>query len=94
MIQRHLSDKVIQLASKYPVISVTGPRQSGKTTLVKQLFPDYAYVNLENPDARFAATHSPKDFLNHRRRGIVIDEAQYVPEIFSHIQVLDRKSVV
>jgi predicted AAA+ superfamily ATPase len=84
MIQRHIADKVLQLATQFPVISVTGPRQSGKTTLVKQLFPDYAYVNLENPDARFAAQRSPKSLLDHGKRGIVIDEAQYLPEIFSH----------
>ncbi len=88
MIARALSGKILYLATQYPVVSLTGPRQSGKTTLARQIFPDYAYTNLENPDTRLAAQTSPMDFLRHGRKGIIIDEAQYVPEIFSYIQVL------
>jgi len=87
MIPRTIAEKVLHLATKYPVISITGPRQSGKTTLVRQLFPDYTYVNLENPDDRQAAKEAPREFLNVSTKGIVIDEAQYVPEIFSYIQL-------
>ena len=82
MIPRFLSAKVLYLATKFPVVSVTGPRQSGKTTLVKHLFPDYAYVNLENPDTRQAARLAPRDFVRQAPKGLIIDEAQYVPEIF------------
>ncbi len=71
----------------FPVISLTGPRQSGKTTLVKSLFPEYAYVNLENLHQRSAALEDPRGFLKeHQQRGIVIDEAQKVPELFSYLQ--------
>lgn len=87
MIQRQIADKILYLATKFPVISLTGPRQSGKTTLVKELFPDHAYVNLEHPDARFAARHAPKNLLEHGKKGVVIDEAQYLGDIFSYIQV-------
>ncbi len=88
MISRIISDKIQHLASKFPVISITGPRQSGKTTLVRQLFPDYLYINLEDPNYRLAAKESPRDLLNHNSKGIVIDEAQYAPEIFSYVQLL------
>ncbi len=88
MVARAISEKVLQLATKFPVISLTGPRQSGKTTLVRQLFPDHTYVTLENPDFRTAAKLSPKSFLKQRKeKGIIIDEAQYVPEIFSYVQL-------
>jgi predicted AAA+ superfamily ATPase len=71
-----------------PVISVTGPRQSGKTTMVKALFPDYHYVNLENPVTRSFAIQDPLAFLKTNKRGIIIDEPQHAPELFSWIQVL------
>ena len=87
MIPRLLSEKVLYLATKFPVVSVTGPRQSGKTTLIKHLFPDYAYVNLENPDTRQAARLAPRDFVRQAPKGLIIDEAQYVPEIFSYLQI-------
>ncbi|MFM9948351.1 MAG: ATP-binding protein [Saprospiraceae bacterium] len=87
MIQRALSSKVLHLATKFPVVSVTGPRQSGKTTLVRHLFPEYTYVNLENPDTRQMAQLAPRDFVRQSPNGLIIDEAQYVPEIFSYIQL-------
>lgn len=87
MIQRAVAEKVLYLASKFPVVSVTGPRQSGKTTLVRHLFPNYAYINLENPDARQAAKIAPRDFVRQSTGGLIIDEAQYVPEIFSYLQL-------
>ena len=71
-----------------PVISVTGPRQSGKTTLVKQSFPDYNYVTLENIENRDFAKTDPKGFLNTYGKHLIIDEAQYVPDLFSYIQTL------
>ena len=88
MIRRAISEKVLQLATKFPVISLTGPRQSGKTTLAKHLFPDHTYVTLENPDHREVVKLAPKSFLQQRSpAGIIIDEAQYVPEIFSYVQL-------
>ncbi len=94
MITRAISEKIKQLAGKFPVVSVTGPRQSGKTTLVRQLFPDHKYVNLEHPDFRLAARQAPLDLLRHNAKGIIIDEAQYAPEIFSFIQLAaDERNV-
>lgn len=87
MINRHIEEKIKSLAGKYPVLSITGPRQSGKTTLVKQLFPDYIYVNFEDIEQRNFALDDPKSFLNLKCKYLIIDEAQYVPEIFSYIQV-------
>ncbi|MCB0533523.1 MAG: ATP-binding protein [Saprospiraceae bacterium] len=88
MVQRAISEKILQLAGKFPVVSVTGPRQSGKTTLVRALFPDYRYVSLEHPPSRALAEEDPESFLRGHENGIIIDEAQYVPQLFSYIQVL------
>lgn len=88
MIPRLLENKIVELAQKFPVITITGPRQSGKTTLAKALFPDYYYANLENPEERALAEDDPNAFLARHQKGIVIDEAQYVPKLFSYIQVL------
>ncbi|MEM7659059.1 MAG: ATP-binding protein, partial [Bacteroidota bacterium] len=87
MIERTISDKLRQLVTKFPVVSLTGPRQSGKTTLLRNLFPDYTYVNLELPPVRQAAKESPQAFLRQGNPGMIIDEAQHVPELFSYIQV-------
>lgn len=87
MISRSLGDKIMSLVRSFPVISVTGPRQSGKTTLVRALFPDYAYVNLENLDDRRAAEEDPVRFLRFQSdKGKIIDEAQKVPALFSYLQ--------
>jgi predicted AAA+ superfamily ATPase len=87
MIKRQIEKKVKSLVGKYPVLSITGPRQSGKTTLVKQLFPDYVYVNFEDIEQRDFAFTDPKSFLDSKGKYLVIDEVQYVPEIFSYIQI-------
>jgi len=71
-----------------PVISVTGPRQSGKTTLAKLCFPNYSYVNLENPDTYQAAVSDPRLFLTQFQSGLIIDEVQRLPELFSYIQTI------
>lgn len=87
MIPRQLSKKLVDLAKGFPVICLTGPRQSGKTTLVKSVFSDYAYVSLENIDAMQAAKEDPRRFLApHQNSGVIIDEAQRVPELFSYLQ--------
>jgi len=91
MISRTLSDKLKYFAKLYPVISVTGPRQSGKTTLVKQAFANYKYFNLEDVDIRNFAITDPKGFLGNAGEGMIIDEIQRVPELFSYIQnIVDR----
>jgi len=87
MIPRSLGEKINALVKVFPVISLTGPRQSGKTTLVRALFPEYAYTNLENIDEREAAEEDPVRFLlMHARTGLIIDEAQKVPDLFSYLQ--------
>ena len=75
-------------ASQFPVVTVTGPRQSGKTTLCRQAFPDLPYANLERPDTRTFAQEDPRSFLESFSAGGVIDEIQRVPELLSWIQVL------
>ncbi len=85
MIQRQLIEKIKEMATKMPVISVTGPRQSGKTTLAKLCFPNYSYVNLENPDTYQAAVSDPRLFLTQFQSGLIIDEVQRLPELFSYI---------
>ena len=86
MIARHLS-KVLKAAAKhYPVVTVTGPRQSGKTTLVRAAFPRYRYVSLEDPEARAFATEDPRGFLDRFGGQAVLDEVQRVPDLFSYIQ--------
>jgi len=87
MISRTLQTHINKMVEVFPVVAVTGPRQSGKTTLVKANFPNYAYVNLENLDDRGAAVEDPRMFLKyHGRQGVIIDEAQKVPELFSYLQ--------
>jgi len=87
MLKRTLSEKILSLAKSFPVLSLTGPRQSGKTTLVRALFPDYEYVNLGNLDDRMAAEEDPMRFLRaYADVGMIIDEAQKVPALFSYLQ--------
>jgi predicted AAA+ superfamily ATPase len=87
MLTRQAVHKLRDMASKFPVIAVTGPRQSGKTTMCRELlFPGHAYVSLENPDMREYAQDDPKGFLDTHGTPLIIDEAQHVPELFSYIQ--------
>lgn len=86
IIDRTLGEKLKHLAKKFPVVSITGPRQSGKTTLAKLCFPDYDYISLEMPDNRTFAQEDPRLFLNNYKKGVILDEIQYVPELFSYIQ--------
>jgi len=92
MILRAAGEKIRELASGFPAVVVTGPRQSGKTTLVKHLFPDKPYLLLEEPDTRRFAEEDPRSFLGqYLDKGAIIDEAQYVPELFSYLQgILDQ----
>jgi len=94
MITREASKKLRQLSAGFPAVSVTGPRQSGKTTLVRAVFPEKPYVLLEDPDTRAYATEDPRSFLKQfKETGAIIDEAQRVPELFSYLQgILDSSS--
>jgi len=87
-IKREISDNIIKTARKMPVITVTGPRQSGKTTLIKNIFPDYQYANMELPLTREIFHNDPVSFLNNIKKGMIIDEFQNIPEILSYIQVI------
>ena len=88
MITRHLASKLTLAARKYPVVTVTGPRQSGKTTLVRSVFPKAQYVSLEAPDQRAFAVEDPRGFLAQFPERVILDEIQRVPELFSYLQVL------
>jgi len=87
MIPRKLASYARFIATKYPVVTITGPRQSGKTTLARDAFPDKAYANLENPLTRQFATEDPVGFLRQYPQGVILDEIQRTPELLSFIQV-------
>ncbi|MCW5924515.1 MAG: ATP-binding protein [Saprospiraceae bacterium] len=87
MIARQIAQPIQDLLSHYPIISVTGPRQSGKTTLLRGMFPEYRYVNFENPDSRLFFEQDPNGFLREYDKMVVFDEAQRVPALFSYLQV-------
>ena len=86
MIPRHASPRILRLLQGFPVVTVTGPRQSGKTTLVRGLLPHKPYVSLETPAQREFARAEPAEFLQRFADGAVIDEAQNAPELFSQLQ--------
>ncbi|GAA0881155.1 ATP-binding protein [Algoriphagus jejuensis] len=91
---RHIKDKALSLLSKFPLLAITGPRQSGKTTFARHLKPDYTYVNLELPESREFAKSDPLAFLRRYQNGVILDEIQWVPELFSYLQVLtDERNI-
>lgn len=91
LINRRLANHVRKVADYYPVLSVAGPRQAGKSTMLKQIFPSYQYVSLEDPDSNAFATSDARGFFERYQEGIIIDEAQKVPELFSYLQgVVDK----
>ena len=95
MLDRKLKVCLAYAAKKFPVVTLTGPRQSGKTTLVKSLFPHKTYVSLEDVDHRFFAKSDPRSFLKNFPDGAIIDEAQHVPDLFSYIQTrVDQNQVM
>jgi len=94
MIQRTIEPILRQLAESYPVVTLTGPRQSGKTTLCKKVFPEYGYVNLEAPDVRSFANDDPRGFLAAYPNGAILDEIQRVPTLLSYIQtIVDERKI-
>jgi hypothetical protein len=87
-IARHIESVLIEMAQSFPVVTITGPRQSGKTTLVRMTFPEKQYVSLEDLDARQFAGSDPRRFLNQFPEGAILDEIQHVPELLSYIQTI------
>jgi len=88
MIDRNIAALLVKLANQYPVLTLIGPRQSGKTTLVKALFPGKPYVTLEDPDLRRFASDDPRGFLTQYSGGAIFDEIQRAPELSSYLQGL------
>ena len=88
MIPRILEESLLRLARDYPVVTLLGPRQAGKTTLVQAAFPNHRYVNLEHPETRRLAQLDPQGFFRRHTSPLIIDEVQRVPELLSMVQVL------
>lgn len=93
MIPRHLQREFQTQLSEYPIVTIVGPRQAGKTTLVRSVLPDYTYVNLENPEIRQFATEDPKAFLKQYPKRTIFDEIQRTPQLLSYLQeIVDRRA--
>ncbi|MFH1672330.1 MAG: ATP-binding protein [Pseudomonadota bacterium] len=91
MIKRVISEELLDCCTEYPVVTVFGPRQSGKTVLVRENFPDKPYYLLEDPDTRQAAEMDPRGFLGQMKDGAVLDEIQRLPVLLSYIQgIVDK----
>ncbi|HSO80642.1 MAG TPA: ATP-binding protein [Chromatiaceae bacterium] len=91
MIERDISQELRRSAAEYPVVTLLGPRQSGKTTLARMAFPDKAWISLEDPDVRMAAEMDPRGFLGEVSAGAILDEVQRVPALLSYLQgLVDR----
>ena len=92
VIRRHLQHKLRSLARKFPLVTLMGPRQSGKTTLCRATFPAKAYVSLEDPDTREYALKDPRGFLADHAKGAILDEVQRAPGLLSYLQTdIDRR---
>lgn len=91
MITRELGKKIKNYLKSFPIVTVVGPRQSGKTTLIKNLFPDRAYVSLEDLDNREFAQQDPRGFLATYKAPVIFDEAQKTPKLFSYLQTQSDK---
>ncbi len=92
MVPRLAESTLHRLARGFPVLCITGPRQSGKSTLVRAAFPEKPYLSLEDPDVARLAREDPRGLLDGFRDGLVLDEAQYVPDIFAYLKTaVDRK---
>ena len=88
MILRQIAQELAATANEFPVVTIIGPRQAGKTTLARMQFPDHTYANLEAPDIRLLATSDPHAFFSQFPPPVIIDEIQRVPELLSTIQIL------
>ncbi len=95
MIPRHATNTLVRLAQGFPIVAITGPRQSGKTTLSKAIFKDKPYITLENPDEREFAHNDPKRFLARFPNGAILDEVQRCPQLLSWLQGwVDERSLM
>ena len=92
MIQRQALALIRKYSKQFRALAVVGPRQSGKTTLVKQAFPNKPYISLENPDERLWAQKDPRGFLNRFKNGAILDEAQRSPDLFNYLQQIIDES--
>ena len=88
MIDREIIPIVRQRANEFPVLTITGPRQSGKTTIARTCFPGHSYVNLEDPETRELAENDYRRFFSLYPAPLVIDESQRVPKLASAVQTL------
>lgn len=86
MIERSVREHLVRLVKSYPIVTITGPRQSGKTTLAKMCLEDFDYVSLEDIDGRAFAAQDPRGFLEKYAHPTIIDEVQRVPDLASYIQ--------
>ncbi|MEW6168934.1 MAG: AAA family ATPase, partial [Pseudomonadota bacterium] len=86
MIPRAMTEELLAQLKEYPIVTVVGPRQAGKTTLVRHALPDYDYVSLENPESRLFATEDPKAFLRRHADRAIFDEIQRAPHLLSYLQ--------
>ncbi len=94
MLKRTAHETLLRLAKGFPVVALTGPRQSGKTTLARSSFPDKPYLTLEDPDVRLLAESDPRGLLSRYPDGLILDEAQRSPQLFSYLQgVVDSRLV-
>lgn len=92
MITREIAPELLQAAAEYPVVTLLGPRQSGKTTLARMSFPDKPWVSLEDPDVRMRAEADPRGFLGQFPSGAILDEIQRLPLLLSYLQgIVDRE---
>lgn len=94
MIKRHIEERALNFSKKYPVVTITGPRQSGKTTLVETLFKNHEYYSLENPITRAQIQEDPSILFLPEGKKIIIDEVQRIPNLLSFIQVHSDKQKI
>ena len=83
LIRRELAGELKRAADEYPVVTLLGPRQSGKTTLARQTFPEKPWISLGDPDVRLAALADPRGFFENHPKGAILDEVQRLPELLS-----------
>jgi len=94
LFERELATQCQKLIAQYPILTIMGPRQSGETTLVKTLFPNYGYINLEEPEMLLLVEQDPKALLNKHAAPLVIDEVQRAPQLLSYLQVITDKQQI